>query len=85
VIEKVGGFDVGLRERNAQGGENWHFYCRVAEVAEFAVVPDHLVGYRQLPDAMSANLPRMLRSWLLVADEMLLRHPDKSDRLRRGS
>ncbi len=75
VLTETGGFDPGLRDRDAQGCEDWQFYCRVAGTFRFAVVPDHLVGYRQLPDAMSANLPRMLRSWLLVTDEMMERGP----------
>lgn len=33
---------------------------------------------------MSANLTRMLRSWILVADEMLKRHPEKGFAIRAG-
>lgn len=78
------GFDSGLRAAGAEGCEDFLFYCRVAEKHHYAVVPEHLVGYRYLHQNMSSNRPRMLRSWLLVADQMLARHPEHSDALMRG-
>ncbi|PDT02098.1 glycosyltransferase family 2 protein [Rhizobium chutanense] len=84
ILEATGGFDSSLQQRGAQGCEDLLFYCLAAEFSHFAVVPDHLVGYRQTPDNMSANLTRMLRSWILVADEMLKRHPDRSSAIRAG-
>jgi glycosyltransferase involved in cell wall biosynthesis len=84
VLVQTRGFESALRAQGAEGCEDIVFYRRVAERRRFAVVPDHLVGYRQLPDNMSSNRPRMLRSWLLAAREMLARHPDKRDALDRG-
>ncbi|MBB6224967.1 glycosyltransferase family 2 protein [Rhizobium leguminosarum] len=84
VLEATGGFDSSLQQRKAQGCEDYLFYCLAAELSHFVVVPDHLVGYRQTPDNMSANLTRMLRSWILVADEMLKRHPDRHFAIRTG-
>lgn len=78
------GFDSGLRAAGAQGCEDLLFYCRVAEQHGFAVVPDYLVGYRYLPDNMSSNLPRMVRSWMLVMDEMEARHPGRRTALAAG-
>jgi glycosyltransferase involved in cell wall biosynthesis len=78
------GFDSGLRAAGAEGCEDFLFYCRVAEKHHYAVVPEHLVGYRYLPYNMSSNRIRMLRSWLLVVDEMLARHPEHNDALIRG-
>jgi glycosyltransferase involved in cell wall biosynthesis len=78
------GFETALRDANAQGCEDLLFYCRVAEHYDFAVVPDYLIGYRYLPDNMSSNLPRMLRSWMLVVDEMEARHPDRRAALDDG-
>lgn len=78
------GFESGLRAANAQGCEDILFYCRVAEKYEFGVVPEHHIGYRYLPDNMSSNLPRMLRSWMLVAAEMRRRHPGKRAILLKG-
>jgi hypothetical protein len=37
-----------------------------------------------LPENMSSNMPRMLRSWMLVADEMAARHPDRTHSLKLG-
>ena len=78
------GFESGLWRAGAQGCEDILFYARVAERHRFAVVPDFLVGYRYLPDNMSSNMPRMLRSWMLVVDEMRIRHPDKHMILMEG-
>jgi glycosyltransferase involved in cell wall biosynthesis len=78
------GFDSRLRAAGAQGCEDLLFYCRVAETYHFAVVPEYLIGYRHLPENMSSNMPRMLRSWMLVADEMAARHPDRTHRLKFG-
>lgn len=78
------GFESQLHAAGAQGCEDLLFYCRVAESYHFAVVPEYLIGYRYLPENMSSNLPRMLRSWMLVVDEMATRHPDRTTRLNRG-
>jgi hypothetical protein len=56
------GFDSRLYEAGAQGCEDFLICMRVAEKYRFAVVPGNLVGYRELPDSMSANRSRMLRS-----------------------
>ena len=78
------GFESGLRAAGAEGCEDYLLACRVAERFHFAVAPEHLVGYRDLPQNMSSNRPRMLRSWMLVFDEMLNRHPDRKDVLNDG-
>ena len=78
------GFESGLRAAGAEGCEDYLLSCRVAERFHFAVVPEHLVGYRDLPQNMSSNRPRMLRSWMLVYDEMLDRHPDRRNVLNDG-
>lgn len=80
----AGGFDSGLWRAGAQGCEDILFYARVAERHHFAVVPDYLVGYRYLHDNMSSDMGRMLRSWLMVLDEMAERHPDKRTILMEG-
>jgi glycosyltransferase involved in cell wall biosynthesis len=84
ALVDAGGFESGLRDAGAEGCEDILFYCRVAESYEFEVVEEPLVGYRYLPDNMSSNLPRMLRSWMLVMDEMVRRHPDAAPLLHRG-
>jgi len=78
------GFESGLRANGAEGCEDFLFYCRVAERYHYALVPERLVGYRYLAHNMSSDHPRMLRSWMLVVDEMLARHPDRRDALKIG-
>jgi glycosyltransferase involved in cell wall biosynthesis len=80
---EVGGFDPSLRARRAQGCEDYQFCLRVAERHRFAVVPEHLTGYRQT-GSMSDDLLQMRRSWALVADEMRRRHPRLKKRIARG-
>jgi glycosyltransferase involved in cell wall biosynthesis len=84
ALVDANGFDSELRAFGAEGCEDWLLYCRVAERYHYAVVPEHLTGYRYLPHNMSSNRPRMLRSWLLAHNEMLARHPDHSKALQRG-
>ncbi len=84
ALMSANGFDSRLRAAGAEGCEDYLLYCRIAERYHYAVVPDHLVGYRYMPHNMSSNRRRMLRSWLLVADEMLGRHSDHSGALRSG-
>ncbi|MER8865327.1 glycosyltransferase [Mesorhizobium sp. M0751] len=78
------GFESRLREAGAQGCEDILFYCRVAERYHFEVVEEPLIGYRSLPGNMSSDMTRMLRSWMLVVDEMLGRHPGAAPTLREG-
>ena len=78
------GFESRLREAGAHGCEDILFYCRVAETYQFEVVEEPLVGYRRLPGNMSSDMARMLRSWMLVVDEMLGRHPAAAPMLREG-
>ncbi|MCJ2180071.1 glycosyltransferase family 2 protein [Novosphingobium album (ex Hu et al. 2023)] len=84
AIAAANGYEPALFDASAQGCEDILFYCRVAEHYEFAVVEDYQIGYRQLPNAMSANLPRMLRSWIMVLDEMKAKHPEKKGLIRKG-
>jgi glycosyltransferase involved in cell wall biosynthesis len=84
ALVESGGFDATLRARGAQGCEDYLLYCRIAGSFDFALVADHLVGYRSTPGNMSSDRPRMLRSWLLVADEMRARHDNEADAVLRG-
>src|SRR4029079_7286366 len=62
VLIDAEGFDSRLQHAGAHGCEDYLFYCLVAELYEFEVVEEQLVGYRWLPWNMSSNLTRMLRS-----------------------
>jgi glycosyltransferase involved in cell wall biosynthesis len=65
-LEAVGGYDVGLWEARAQGTEDWKLYLQLAEVCDFAAVPDHLVAYRKSENSMSMNIEKMARSCRLI-------------------
>jgi glycosyltransferase involved in cell wall biosynthesis len=84
ALLETGGFDSSLRARGGEGCEDWLFYAQVAAHWDYALVPDHLVGYRALPDNMSSNRPRMLRSHLLMAAQLAERYPDHVGALRDG-
>jgi len=79
------GFDAGLRARGAEGCEDYLLYYRVATSRRFALLPERLVGYRELPHNMSSNRPRMLRSWMLVQDEILDGHPERARAVARSA
>lgn len=80
----AGGFDRRLRDAGAEGCEDLLVYYRIAERYHFAVVPEPLVGYRHLPNSMSSNRTSMLRSWLMIFNEMISQHPEHSHALKSG-
>jgi glycosyltransferase involved in cell wall biosynthesis len=84
VAEAIGGYDPSLRARKAQGCEDWRFYFQVAERSDFAVAPEYLVGYRQLPGAMSSDLLQMLRSGRLCIETAVHDHPELRGLLKRS-
>jgi glycosyltransferase involved in cell wall biosynthesis len=77
VLVKCDGFDNSLRAAGAQGCDDYLFCCRAAEDFHYAAVPEVLVGYREMPGSVSSSVARMLRSWMLVSDQLLARHPGK--------
>jgi glycosyltransferase involved in cell wall biosynthesis/peptidoglycan/xylan/chitin deacetylase (PgdA/CDA1 family)/SAM-dependent methyltransferase len=84
AILEAGGFDPGLRSAHAQGCEDLLLYFRISERHEFAVVPEHLTGYRRHADAMSEDALQMLRSYRLVAEEMSQKYPEYLADIRFG-
>jgi glycosyltransferase involved in cell wall biosynthesis len=81
----IGGYDVSLRARDAQGCEDWDAALRVAERWRVAVVPAVLVAYRRQETGMSARTDRMWRSYELVVARIRTRRPDlESGVLRRS-
>lgn len=84
ALEQAGGFEPGLMAAGAGGCEDILFYARVAANHRFAVAPGYHIGYRYTAGNMSSDLARMLQSWLLVRDEMKVRHPDKCDLMDKG-
>jgi glycosyltransferase involved in cell wall biosynthesis len=76
LLEQVGGYDPGLRKAGGQGGEDWQIGLKLAEISDFACVPDVMVGYRRTRGNMSGDASQMLRSARLVAAPFLERYPE---------
>lgn len=63
---EVGGYDSSLRACGNEGCEDVMIQLRIARRHPVALVPEHLVGYRQLAGSMSRDNDRIIRSWKLV-------------------
>jgi glycosyltransferase involved in cell wall biosynthesis len=78
------GYDATLKARGGQGCEDWKLYCHLAERFQYAVVCDHLTGYRALPHNMSSNVLQMLRSRDLATADLESAHPELNGQFRLG-
>jgi glycosyltransferase involved in cell wall biosynthesis len=76
IFDAVGGFDSGLRDRDAQGCEDLLFLALASRHYRFRVVPRHLLGYRLSHVGMSTSVDRMLRSFDLVVERITALEPD---------
>ncbi|MCU0543132.1 MAG: glycosyltransferase family 2 protein [Oscillatoriaceae cyanobacterium Prado104] len=65
-FEKVGGYNSKLKLENAQGCEDWELHLRIAKYYQFKVVPEYLVGYRQIASSMSCNYAAMAKGHSLI-------------------
>ena len=79
-IEEVGGYDTALSSR-----EDWDLYIRLAEHSRFALVPEFLVAYRQLPSSRSHDPGAVLRSHRAIMERVLRDHQEVPARLVRWS
>jgi hypothetical protein len=77
-LEEVGFYNTELRNQNAQGCEDWDLYLRVADRYQFQLIPEFLVGYRQVTGSMSVNLAAMAKSYNLVMAQSRSQHPELS-------
>ncbi|WP_373533916.1 glycosyltransferase family 2 protein [Microcoleus sp.] len=84
-LEKVGVYDKTLKERNAQGCEDWDLCLRLAEYYQYQVVPEFLIGYRKVYSSMSSNYVAMAKSHALMLQDIRKRHPEIPDFLHRLS
>jgi glycosyltransferase involved in cell wall biosynthesis len=84
AVQAAGGYDASLRQRRAQGCEDYKLYLSIAERWQFAVVPEYLTGYRQGSPSMSSDALQMWRSWQIVEAEVGQRHPELAEDLRIG-
>lgn len=76
AIIESGGYDSALRANGGEGCEDLLLYVRIAEHYDFAVVREHLTGYRRRRGCMSADLRQMLRSRALVREKLLSIYPE---------
>ena len=72
AVEAVGGYNVTLRARNAQGCEDQALYMSLAQKWDFTFVPHYLIAYRKHPGSMSMDADTMARSQGFVLAD--LRH-----------
>jgi glycosyltransferase involved in cell wall biosynthesis len=85
ILEEVGGYDMTLRDRDAEGSEDWDLALKVAERSRVVVTPERLVAYRKRPQSMSRRSDRMWRSHRLVVEAARARRPDLSQAAVRRS
>lgn len=81
ALEHVGGYDESLRARGGQGCEDWELSLRVAEHYAVGLTRGYHMGYRGVPDSMSASSETMSTSYSLVMSDIRRRRPDLPDRL----
>jgi glycosyltransferase involved in cell wall biosynthesis len=84
LFEKVGGFASWLRDRDAQGCEDYCFHLQAAELTEFSVVKKFLVGYRFAEGSLSSNTARMRRSHQCIASKFKDKYPAEASELTSG-
>ena len=84
-VQEVGGYEEDLERKGGRGCEDWDLALKIAERYKVGVVPELLVGYRRLPDSMSAQCEVMWKSQTLLADSLHEREPDLDPMLLRRS
>ena len=78
-LDAIGGYDPSL----AIGSEDWKLNLALADICEFAVVPVHLVGYRQSDSNMSKNTTAMEQSIDVVERWIVDKWPDLPAKVKR--
>ena len=76
ALQAAGGYSEELRRRGLEGTEDRLVQTLIARRWTIGVVPAYLVGYRQLPTAMSADRVRMYRSQRAILQILASRYPD---------
>jgi glycosyltransferase involved in cell wall biosynthesis len=84
VVQECGGYDPTLRARGGQGCEDLQLYLKIAERYEFAVVKEHLTGYRRAPGNMSSDVRQMFRSRDLVLSAFEAAYPQHAEVFHQG-
>lgn len=84
AVLECGGYDPSLRARGGEGCEDLILYILLAERYRFAVVREHLTGYRRRRGSMSTKFLTMLRSRSLVDARLRLLYPEHVRYIRQG-
>jgi glycosyltransferase involved in cell wall biosynthesis len=84
-FEKVGGYNCKLKLENAQGCEDWELHLRIAQYYQFKVVPEYLVGYRQIASSMSCNYESMAKGHSLIMADVRRYHRSVPEKVYRWS
>jgi glycosyltransferase involved in cell wall biosynthesis len=66
----AGGYDETLRERGAEGAEDWKLCLRLTSFAPPIVVPHFLIAYRITEGSMSANPMQQTRAVMAVLSDV---------------
>lgn len=75
-LDAVGYYDSSLRAQQAQGCEDLELYLRIAARFQVGLVPEFLIGYRQVADSMSRHRRVMEKSQRLVLASIHRENPD---------
>jgi glycosyltransferase involved in cell wall biosynthesis len=73
IVTEASAYQSWLREVGAEGCEDFLLQLTIAMNYRFIVVPEFLVGYRDVAARMSSDKIRMMRSQLLVIDAVTKR------------
>jgi|GEM_PF-888279 len=65
-FHNIGDYAPDFKAQNAQGAEDWDLYIRIAMCYQVQVIPEFLVGYRQLTNSMSKNTATMMKAQYLT-------------------
>jgi glycosyltransferase involved in cell wall biosynthesis len=84
AVIAAGGYDASLRDRGAQGCEDFKLYTKISANHTFGVARTYDIGYRHTDGNMSSDFSQMLRSFEIVMDELKLEYPDKIEPLTMG-
>jgi glycosyltransferase involved in cell wall biosynthesis len=79
-LDAVGGYDTTLIPH---GAEDWKLYLALSAICDFAVIPEHLVGYRQSTGSLSRNVAGLAQSIELVDRWLSERWPNLPEGLAR--
>jgi len=82
-LVELGGYNTNFLVYQAQGCEDWDIYLRLAKNYQVAVVPEILVGYRQVVGSMSSQAVAMEKSRQLTLQPIREQYPLVYEKINR--